>query len=116
MPTTAEVLDHHLKCFADRDLDGIMADYSDDAVFFGPEGTLRGTKAIKGIFEKLFPEFAKPGVSFALKQLLVEGDYAFIVWTAETADNSYELASDTFVIQDGKIRLQALTAKIKPKR
>jgi hypothetical protein len=46
-------------------------------------------------------------VSFARKQLLIEGDY--IVWTAETPDNSYEHASDTFVIQNGNIRLQALT-------
>lgn len=115
MKSTADVLDHHLQCFANRDLDGIIADYSDDALFFGPDGALRGTKAIRGVFEQFFAEFAKPGGSFSRKQLLVEGDYAFIAWTAETADNSFELASDTFVIQDGRIRLQALTAKIKPK-
>ncbi len=27
MRSTMEVLDHHLKCFADRDLDGVLADY-----------------------------------------------------------------------------------------
>jgi ketosteroid isomerase-like protein len=47
MRSTTEVLDHHLKCFADRDLDGLLADYSRDAVFFGPEGALRGPSAIK---------------------------------------------------------------------
>jgi ketosteroid isomerase-like protein len=47
MRSTTEVPDHHLKCFADRDLDGVLADYSPDAVFFGPEGILRGPNAIR---------------------------------------------------------------------
>ena len=115
MRSTAEVLDHHLKCFAARDMDGVLADYLADALFFGPEGALRGPNAIKPVFEKMFAEFAKPGASVARKQRLIEGEYAYIVWTSETADNSYELASDTLVIQDGSIRLQAFTAKIKPK-
>ena len=114
MSTTAEILDHHQKCFANRDLNGLLADYSADAVFFGPEGALRGPAAIKPVFERLFAEFSKPGVSFARKQQLIEGEYAY-VWSAETADNSYELASDIFVIQNGSIRLQAFTAKVKPK-
>jgi hypothetical protein len=63
----------------------------------------------------MFGEFAKLGASVARKQQLIEGDYAYIVWTWETADNSYELASDTFVIQNGSIRLQASAAKVKPK-
>ena len=115
MRSTAEVMDHHLQCFAARDMEGVLANYSADAVFFGPEGALRGPNAIKPVFEKIFAELAKPGRSFAMKQRLVEGEYAYIVWTSETADNSYELASDTFVIQNGSIRLQAFTAKVKPK-
>ena|SRR6266576_573713 len=115
MKSTKEVLDHHLKCFANRDINGVIADHSADGVHFGPEGALRGPNAIRPVFEKLFTEFAKPDVSFSRKQLLIEGESAHIVWTAETPDNWYELASDTFVIQNGSIRLQALTAMVKPK-
>jgi hypothetical protein len=46
----------------------------------------------------------------------IEGDYAYIVWTAETADNSYEFATDTFVVRDGKIIAQSFAATINPKR
>lgn len=116
MRSTAEVLDHHQKCFRARDIDAVMADYSADAVFFGPEGALRGPNAIKSFFERMFIEFAKPGASIAGKQRLIEGEYAYLVWSAETADNSYELGSDTFVIQGGSIRLQSFAAKITPKR
>ena len=31
---TSDVLDHHLKCFGENDIDGILADYSTDAVLF----------------------------------------------------------------------------------
>jgi ketosteroid isomerase-like protein len=115
MQSTAEVLDHHLKAFAARDVPAVMADYSPDALFFGSAGAVRGPDAIRLIFENFFAEFAKPGRSFTMKQQLIEGDYAFIVWSAETADNSYELATDTFVIQKGSIQFQTFIAKVTPK-
>jgi hypothetical protein len=36
MRSTAEILDDHLKCFTDRDVDGVLADYSAETVFFDP--------------------------------------------------------------------------------
>ena len=50
-----------------------------------------------------------------MQQQFVEGDYTYILWTAETADNVYELATDTFVVREGKIVAQSFTGKIKPK-
>ncbi|MBS1173782.1 MAG: SnoaL-like polyketide cyclase, partial [Proteobacteria bacterium] len=44
----------------------------------------------------------------------VDGDHAFIVWTARTADRNYELGTDTFVIRDGKIILQSFASKTTP--
>jgi hypothetical protein len=50
-----------------------------------------------------------------MKQQSVEGEYAYILWTAETADNVYEVGTDTFVLRDGKIVTQSFTGKITPK-
>ena len=116
MHSTRDVLDHHLKCFGDGDLDGILSDYAPMAVLFTPEGPLKGPSAMRPLFQAMFAEFKKPGASFAMKQLSVEGDYAYIFWTAETADNVYEVGSDTFVVRDGKIVAQSLAAKLTPKR
>lgn len=116
MVSTSEVLDRHLKSFADYDLDGVLADYSSDAVLFTPTGSLRGADAIKPLFQALISEFAKPGCSFTLQQRCIEGDHAYILWIAETPDNSYEFATDTFVVQNGKIVAQSFAAKVKPKR
>ena len=64
----------------------------------------------------MIAEFGKPGAAFSMKQQSVEGDYAYILWTAETADNVYEVGTDTFVVRDGKIVAQSFTGKITPKR
>ena len=115
MPTTNDVLDQHLKCFGENDLDGLLADYSSDAVLFIPGRPLKGLGAIKPFFQAFFSEFAKPGASFSMREQYVEGGYAYILWSGETADNSYEAATDTFVVQNGKIVAQSFAAKITPK-
>ena len=115
MLSTNDVLNRHLGSFAERDVDGVLADYSPDAVLFSPGGPLKGPDAIRPLFQTLVAEFAKPGSSFTLLRRSIDGDHAYIVWTAETADNSYEFATDTFVVRDGKIVAQSFAAKIRPK-
>ncbi len=115
MPSTKEVIDHHLQAFDARDLTGVLSDYAPGAVFFTPDGPLRGPDAIRPLFQAMIAEFAKPGAAFTMKQQFVGGDYAYILWTAETADNLYELGTDTFVVRDGKIVAQSFTGKITPK-
>jgi hypothetical protein len=115
MPSTSDVLDHHLKCFGEGNLEGVLADYTPDAILFMPTGPLKGVSAMKPVFQAIFAEFKKPGASFVLHQRWVEGDYAYILWTAETADNLYDTATDTFIVRDGKIVAQSFAAKISSK-
>ena len=115
MLSTSDVLDGHLKSFADYDIEGVVADYSSDAVLFVPSGPLKGPDSIKPFFQALISEFGKPGSSFTMQLRSVDGDHAYILWSAETADNSYEFATDTFFVRDGKIVAQSFAAKITPK-
>jgi ketosteroid isomerase-like protein len=115
MSTTQEIIDQHLKCFSEHDLDGVLADYALDVVFFVPGRTLKSRGAIKSFFKALLVEFAKPGASFSMLQQSFDGDFAYILWSAETADNSYELATDTFIVRDGRIVAQSFAAKVIPK-
>jgi ketosteroid isomerase-like protein len=85
VPTTQDVLTHHLNSFGD--LAGTMAHYTAESRFFTRDGLLRGTEAIRRFFVKLFEEFAKPGMSFEMLRQEVDDDTAYIVWKAETADN-----------------------------
>ena len=115
MASTREVLDHHLKCFGAGDIEGILSDYAPGAVLFTPGGPLRGVDAMRPLFQAMIAEFGKPGAAFSLTRQSVEGDYGYIVWTAETADNVYELGTDTFVVRDGKIVAQSYTGRIAPR-
>ena len=92
--TTQDVLTHHLTCFGKGDIGGTMADYTAESRLFTPDGLLRGSEAIRRFFVGLFEEFAKPGMSFEMLGQEVDGDTAYIVWKAETADSLYELRTD----------------------
>jgi len=116
MPSTKEVLDHHLGSFFERDLEGILSDYAPGAVLFTPQGPLHGPAQMRPLFRALVEEFRKPGATFELKQQTIVGDSAFILWTAETADNVYELGTDTFLVRDGKIVVQSFAGRIVPKK
>jgi len=116
MGSTKDVVDHHLKSFGEGDLNGILSDYAPGAILFTPEGPLKGHDAIRSLFQAMLAEFGKPGAVFNLKQQFVEGDYAYILWMAETADNVYELGTDTFVVREGKIVIQSFAGRIVPKR
>ena len=91
------------------------SDYGPDAVFFTPDGPLVGADAIRPFYQAMFAEFGKPGAATRLTHLSIVGDYAYVLWTAETAENLYELGTDTTVVRNGKIVAQSYAARIKHK-
>jgi hypothetical protein len=54
-------------------------------------------------------------MSFEMLKQEVCDDTAYIVWKAETADNHFEVGTDTFIVRDGKIVTQTFAGKISPK-
>lgn len=115
MSTTESVLNHHLDAFGSQDMEATLEDYTDDSVVITPMGIFRGIDGITELFEGLFAEFEQPGVDFSLDEQVVEGEYGYIIWHAETPDNVYEYATDTFVIRDDHIDTQTFAGKITPK-
>jgi len=113
--TTAQVLDKHLEVVGARDLPAVMSFYAPEAFLITPDAILRGPDEIQTFFVAQMAEFALPGLVFELKMKKVNGNIAFIVWTADTAENTYHYASDTFVIENGKIVAQTLAFSVTPK-
>jgi ketosteroid isomerase-like protein len=113
---TLEILAHHLECFGKLDLAGTMTDYADESTFFSPGGVLHGSDSIRKFYGTLFEEFEKPGMSFELVQQEANDDTAYIVWQAETADNLFEIGTDTFIVKNGKIMTQTFAGKVSPKK
>ena len=115
MKSTNDILDHHLKAIQQGDVNAVLSDYARDAVLFRSDGIFKGVDAIRPVFEKFIADFQTPGATTETKRRLVAGDYAYMLWTGETADNVYELAADTFTLKESKIVAQSFTAKVTPK-
>lgn len=107
-----EVFDHHAQALGAEDLDEIVADYSDDAIFITPSGVLRGKNSIRQAFTKLLGEI--PQAAWDLKTTLFEDDILFLEWSAEGGGNRIEDGIDTFVFRDGLIRVQTVRYTLQP--
>jgi ketosteroid isomerase-like protein len=101
-----EVFAHHAEALGAGDLDGIVADYADDAVFISPTGVLRGPDGIRAAFTQLLADL--PNASWDLKTQIYEGDVLFLEWTANAGSTRADDGIDTFVFRDGLIRVQTL--------
>jgi ketosteroid isomerase-like protein len=101
-----EVFGHHAQALGAEDLDEIVADYSDDAVFITPAGVKRGRDGIRQAFTKLLGEV--PQAAWDIRTTIYEGDVLFLEWGAEGGGNRIDDGIDTFVFRDGMIRVQTV--------
>jgi ketosteroid isomerase-like protein len=111
--TPQEVFRHHAQALGAGDLDEIVADYADDAVFISPGGVLRGKDGVRQGFTQLLADV--PDAEWALKTEIYEGDILFLEWAAEAAATRIEDGIDTFVFRDGEIRVQTIRYSLQRK-
>jgi ketosteroid isomerase-like protein len=104
--TPKEIFAHHGQALGAGDLDEIVADYTDDAVFISPAGVLRGHDGIRAAFTQLLADV--PNASWDLKTQLYEDDVLFLEWAADAGATRVDDGIDTFVFADGLIRVQTI--------
>jgi ketosteroid isomerase-like protein len=104
--TPQEIFQHHAEVLIAGDLDGIVSDYSDDAVFITPAGVRRGKDGVREGFVQLLGDV--PSADWDVPTQIYEGDLLFIEWSAESERTRVEDGIDTFVFRDGLIRAQTL--------
>ena len=101
---TEQILLHHLQALGQDDIDGILSDYAEDAIIFSPNGLIHGLAAIRAAFEGFVknspPEFLQ---SFKIVRQDIDENIGYIIWAAKPF---ITMATDTFVIRDGKIAVQ----------
>jgi ketosteroid isomerase-like protein len=112
--TPQEVFQHHAEALGAGDLDEIVADYADEAVFITPAGVKRGKDGIREAFTQLLADV--PQAAWELKTLIYEDDVLFLEWTATSTATKVEDGIDTFVFRDGLIRLQTVRYTVLPVR
>jgi ketosteroid isomerase-like protein len=110
--TPHEVFEHHGETLVAGDLEGIVSDYSDDAVIITPDGVLRGKEGVRQAFIKLLGDL--PNAEWELPTTIFEGDLLFLEWKARSEKTKAEDGIDTFVFRDGLIRAQTVRYTLTP--
>lgn len=102
---TEAVFNYHMQAIGAKDVDGIMEDFAEDAVVFTREGPFQGHAAIREMFVNLVGTLTPELLStFKVERADFDGEVAFLLWSA---GEFVSLATDTFVVRNGKIVAQS---------
>lgn len=109
-----EVFAHHAEALGAQDIDAIVSDYTEDAVFITPEGVKRGPEGVREGFERLIADV--PDASWQLPTQIYEDDILLLEWQADAGDTFVDDGIDTFVFRDGMIRVQTVRYTLQHRR
>jgi hypothetical protein len=104
--TPQEVFQHHAETLIAGDLEGIVSDYADDAVFITPDGVRRGKGGVREGYVKLLADV--PDAQWEVPTQVFEDDLLFIEWKATSTNTRVVDGVDTFLFRDGLIRAQTV--------
>ena len=110
--TPEEIFGHHAAALMKGDIDEIVADYADDAVFVAPDRVLRGKAGIREAFEEMLG--LVPDATWDVPVTAYADDLLMIEWSARSARNDITDGVDTFVFRDGLIRAQLVRYTVHP--
>lgn len=108
---TKDILMHHLTAFGNNNLEAIMKDYTEQSEVLTQEGPLKGLEAIRKFFEEFFITIPK-GSEFEMKQLTVTNNVAYIAWSSKSAVAEIPFGTDTFFLEDDKIRFHTVASYV----
>jgi len=86
------------------DVDGIVGDYADDAVFITPAGIKRGKEGAREGFTQLLNEL--PNAKWEVPTTIFEGDLLFIEWKADAGSTRVEDGVGHLPVPRGRVRAQ----------
>lgn len=110
--TPQEIFAHHAEALMAGDIDGIVADYTDNAVLITPSGALHGKGGVRQGFTALLTDL--PEAKWDVPTQVFEGDVLFIEWSAVAASTKALDGIDTFVFDDDGIRVQTVRYTLEP--
>jgi ketosteroid isomerase-like protein len=103
-----QLVARHLAASAKGDVEGIVADYADDAVSISPGGVTHGKEELRKLFTGIFggPPGSHPPL--VLQQQVYTKEIGYITWTQNAGTPQEVHGSDTFVVRKGKIVAQTV--------
>jgi hypothetical protein len=110
--TPQEIFEHHATALMAGDVEGVLADYADDALFITPRGVLRGKDGVREGFTTLLGEL--PDAAWEVPTQIFEDDVLFIEWSATAEKARVRDGVDTFVFRGDQIRVQTVRYTLEP--
>lgn len=105
--STKQVIADHLAKRRDGDVDGDLDDnYADDVVVLSHLGHFRGRDQVRTLAALLDQQLED--AVFHYDTVLVDGDYAFLHWSAQARDLHVSDGADSFVVRGGRIAMQTI--------
>jgi ketosteroid isomerase-like protein len=108
--TPQEIFGHHATALMAGDIDGIVTDYTDDALFITPQGVLRGKDGVRAGFTTLLGDL--PNATWDVPTQIFEDDILFIEWSATAEKSRVRDGVDTFVFRGDLIRVQTVRCTV----
>jgi ketosteroid isomerase-like protein len=100
-----DALRDHLHAVNTGDVQAILEDYADDSVILTAQGALEGKRGVEAFFTQAFSLLPEAKVS--AKSTVMAGDALIVWWTAESPAGRVDDGVDTFVVEDGLIKLRS---------
>jgi hypothetical protein len=111
--TPEQVLDDHLERRVAGDLEtDLRRNYAGDVILLTCNSEYVGHGGIRASAARLREQLPDVRYEFVAKK--VHGPYALLVWRADSHRFQAIEGSDTFVIRDGKIKLQTIHYGLRP--
>lgn len=109
--TPEEVFAHHGQSLGAEDLEEIVSDYAEDAILVVQKKVYRGKDGARQVFTQLLSDV--PQAQWELDTVYVD-DVLYLEWKATGGGRKIEDGIDTFIFQDGMIRVQTVIYTVAP--
>ena len=108
MKNSQEVFESHMMAVNILNPSKVAEDYTDDAIFITPDKTYKGKEAIFNFYKEFLPNFEE----FQFKTIKQEtnDNVVYFVWNGKNKHLDIQLATDTYIIENGKIKQHTFAA------
>ena len=106
IPTTEQVVEHHMRSGNAQQVEEVMHDYAANAILVAPDGVHKGKQAIRASYEQLA---SGPKSTITADRKVFEGEVGYVAWTMNAGQPGAVHGTDTFIVRKGKIVVQTVT-------
>lgn len=100
--TPEQVVKHHWDAFQRHDVEAILSDYADDAIFLAPKQAVQGKAALRKMFESFAANSSNKTPDFEAT-ITADGDVGYEHWVLNPGRPDSVSGTDAFVVRHGKI-------------